>query len=117
MKKLAFFSCVALLLVLVPAGCGGQTELVNVSGKTYLNSQEEADSRTIEFRPDGTFQYSILTTDSTSKHQGTYQVQPDKVTIVFNPQGEINEFAGKTLELKVDGTSLVDPDGSRWYVM
>jgi hypothetical protein len=105
-------------LVLVPlAGCGGQAELVNVSGKTYLNSQEEADSRTIEFRPDGTFQYSILTTDKTWKHQGTYQVEPDKVTIVFSPQGEISEFAGKTLELKVEGTSLIDPDGSNWFVM
>ena len=116
MGKLALICCAALLcLYVLLAGCG-QTELINVSGKTYLNSQEEADSRTIEFRPDGTFQYSILTFDNTWKHQGTYQVEPDKVTVVFNPQGQLSEFAGKTLELKVDGTMLVDPDGSRWSI-
>jgi hypothetical protein len=106
-----FFTCPLL------TGCGAKTEPINVSGKTYLNSQEQADSRTIQFNQDGTFVYSIVTVDKTWKAQGYYQVAYGKVKLSFAPQGEISEFAGKTVELKTENQVLVDPDGSRWLVM
>jgi outer membrane biogenesis lipoprotein LolB len=118
MRRSTVAAFVALSTVcLLLAGCGGKTEPINVAGRTYLNSQEQADSRTIQFNQDGTFAYSIVTTEKTWKAQGTYQVAPDKVTLTFYPQGEISEFAGKTVELKTENQILVDPDGSRWLVM
>ena len=114
MKKLAVIAFVALFAVCsLHAGCGGKTEAINVAGRTWLNSQEQADSRTIQFNQDGTFAYTVVTTEKTWKGQGTYPVAADKATLTFYPQGEISEFAGKTLELKTENQILVHPDGSR----
>ncbi|MBU1669938.1 MAG: hypothetical protein KKF41_03625 [Actinobacteria bacterium] len=116
MRRIAtLFIATVLLGGLVTVGCGS-TPTIDVAGRTYLNSQEQADSRTILFNPDGTFLYSIVTAAKTWKGAGTYRVADGKVTLTFHPQGEITEFAGKTLEYGIDGRLLVDPDGSRWDV-
>jgi beta-xylosidase len=117
MRRVTPLVLVAVLLGgLLTAGCGGAAT-IDVAGKTYLNSQEEADSRTILFNPDGTFLYSIVTVQKTWKGAGTYKVADGKVTLTFNPQGEITELTGKTLDYGIDGSLLVDPDGSRWSVL
>jgi uncharacterized protein (TIGR03066 family) len=118
MRKVTVVAFAVLLAAcLLFAGCGGKTGAINVAGRTYLNSQEQADSRTLQFNQDGTFVYSIVTTEKSLKGQGTYEVAAGKVTLTFYPQGEMSEFAGKTLELKTENQILVDPDGSRWLVM
>jgi hypothetical protein len=107
---------VLLILVVaggVLAGCGG-TKTIELGGRTFMNSQQEADNRTIQFNPDGTFLYSVVTTERTWRQTGTYKVADGKVTLTFSPQGELTEFAGKTLDYQIDGKLLVDPDGSRW---
>lgn len=111
-----FILVAALLGGLLAAGCGG-TATIDVAGKTYLNSQEEADSRTIQFNPDGAFLFCIVTVQKTWKGGGTYKVANEKVTLAFYPHGEITEFAGKTLDYGIDGRLFVDPDGSRWSVL
>ncbi|MFH1149308.1 MAG: hypothetical protein V1748_02415 [Actinomycetota bacterium] len=117
MRRIATLFLAAVLLGgLLAAGCGS-TPTIDVVGKTYLNSQEQADSRTIQFNPDGTFLFSIVTAAKTWKGSGTYRVADGRVTLTFYPQGEIAEFAGKTLEYGIDGRLLVDPDGSRWDVL
>jgi hypothetical protein len=113
MRKFVPILLVSMMLGGLLAGCGG-TPTIDVSGKTFLNSQEEADSRTIQFNPDGTFLYSVVTTERTWRHTGTYKIADGKVTLTFVPAGDLTEFAGKTVEYKIDGKLLVDPDGSRW---
>ncbi|MHB8895459.1 MAG: hypothetical protein ACYC99_09835 [Candidatus Geothermincolia bacterium] len=114
MKKTMLVALVVTLALLAASGCGSKVPL-SVAGKTYLNTQEEADSRTIRFNPDGTFVYTITTMDSNTTNPGTYVVGDGKVNLQFGP-GKITEFAGKAQEMKQDGTLLVDPDGSRWMV-
>jgi hypothetical protein len=114
--RFAALALATLAVVSILSGCGGAPRIV-VAGKTYLNSQEMADSRTIEFKEDGTFSYSVVTADRTWRGSGTYSVGEGKVALTFVPGGELGEFAGKTFELEVDGQMLVDPDGSRWSVL
>jgi hypothetical protein len=113
-KKPIVVVCIVFLLAVVLAGCGSSTPL-SVSGKTYLNSDETADSRTVQFLPDRTFVYSIVTAETTVKNSGNYSVGDKKVVLLFGP-GQITELAGKTQEFKQDGQLLVDPDGTRWMV-
>lgn len=104
------------VLSLVAAGCGSKP-VANVAGKKYLNSLEEADSRTIQFNTNGTFDYMIGTTEMAIWHHGTYTVADGKVTLTFEPQGQITELAGKTIQLEASGNLLLDPDGSKWEPM
>ena len=116
MRRFLALILLPLALISLLAGCGSKPR-ANVAGKTYLNSQEQADSRTIEFKQDGTFVYSIVTADRTWRNSGTYTVGDGKVVLMFSPGGELGEFAGKTFELKVDNRLLIDPDGSNWSVL
>lgn len=114
MRLSALVTAAIIIVLLVTAGCGTTVPL-SVSGKTYLNMQEEADSRTIRFNPDGTFLYTITTVDSDTTNTGTYVVGDKQVTLTFGP-GRITEYAGKTIVLHQDGKLLVDPDTSRWMI-
>ncbi len=113
MTRKVVLAIMVMAVVSMSFGCGSGVQ-ISVAGKSYLNSQEAADSRTIEFRQDGTFVYSVVTADRTWYHSGTYSIGDGMVVLEFLPTGELGEFAGKTLELKADGQMLVDPDGSRW---
>lgn len=111
--------CAALVLAgaLVFVGCGMQTYTKeDLAGSKYLFNDESVDSRTIDLRPDGTFQYDIVYTDSTYSIEGNYTVEGDKLTLNFNESERVGEYSGKTLEFEIinKGKGLKDEEDLGW---
>lgn len=120
-RKFQGITCAMLILLslILIAGCGGGETYTqkDIEGKRYLYSDETFDSRTLEFKADGTFQLDVITAASTNSLYGKYTVEGDTVTLNFEATQLEPEYSEKTTELKIttDGTHLADGSGHDWF--
>ncbi len=117
-RRVVGVMCVTLIVagVALVGGCGGKAD-VDIAGNEYMCDEQEFDNRTVEFKPDGTFVYTIVSSRGTGEITGTYEVEGDKLTAVFGDAERVHDLSGQTIEYKIlyEGKHIVDPDGVNWF--
>jgi len=98
------------------AGCGSKAD-VDITVSDYMCDDQVFDNRMVKFKPDGTFEYKIVSLANGGTTTGTYKVKGDGLTVVFNESGSFPELSGQTFEFEIlyEGKHIVDPDGVNWY--